>query len=181
MRRISAVIAAVGLTLTAVGVAVTPAGAGPDRSSDRMTISDLRHSVVPAYCQMPRQRLHHNATARRYLPKQGWMNFDPPGQPIFVHLQPGPPDLVATYRCTAGGVSWPQVIVAYGPHGRLVDALFLSDYRPHQEHSDVTQWRAAGHSIRMRWISYQGAGFDRHRSHSLITLRNDELVLHPIR
>jgi hypothetical protein len=180
MHKTRAAFAVVSAMLLAIGVAAIPAGAAGDRSTNRMTIADLRHSVVPAYCQMPRQRLHHNKTAKRFLPKQGWINFRHPGQPIVAHLRPGRRNVVATYDCTAGGVGWPQVIVAHAPRGRLIDALYLDDYA-HQEHSQVTGWHAAGHSVRMHWISYEGAGFDKHRHHSRITLEHGRLALHPIR
>jgi hypothetical protein len=71
MRKMHTAIAVVSLMIFAVAVAVTTAGAAPARPKDQMTIAHLRHSVVPAYCEMPRQRLHHNKTAKKYLPKQG--------------------------------------------------------------------------------------------------------------
>ena len=180
MRKVQAAIAVVGLVVFMVGAAGFRAGATSTGSPDRMTVSDLRHAVVPAYCDMPRQRLHHNKTARRYLPRQGWMDLDRPGQPIAAHLQPGRRNLVATYSCTAGGVGWPQVVVAYSPRGRLIDALRLFHYS-HQEHADVRRWRAVDHRIRMHWVSYEGAGFDIHRHHSWITLHRGQLALHRIR
>jgi hypothetical protein len=179
MRKFDTGIAVVSLVLFAVGVAIFPAGAVANGSQHRVAISDLRHSVVPAYCYMPRQRLHHNKTARKYLPRQGSINFRQPGHPIFAHLRPGRPDLLAVYDCTAGGVGWPQVVVAYSPHGRLLDALYLGHYG-HQEHGQVTHWQAAGHNVRMRWISYDGCCFDRHRHHSRITLSQGRLALQPI-
>ncbi len=180
MRKTGASIAVASLIFFAAAPAAFPAGAVSDRVRDPMTISDLRHSVVPAYCHMPRQRLHHNHTAGKYSPRRGAINLRRPGQPIFVQLRPGRRDLVAVYDCTAGGVGWPQVVVAYSPRGRLLDALYLGHYR-HQEHAQVIRWRAAGHSVRMRRISYDGCCFNKHRYHSRLKLNQGRLALHPIR
>jgi hypothetical protein len=172
-------IAVVTFIVAGLGVAIFPAGAtsAPKRA---MTISDLPHSVVPGNCAMPRQRLSHNHTARRYLPKQGWINLVRPGKPIYAHLRPASTNVVATYGCTAGGVGWPQMIVAYSHDGRLIDGLDL--YRiGHQEHAEVTGWRAVGHSVRLHWISYEGCCYHKHRYSSRLTLSQGQLVLHPIR
>jgi hypothetical protein len=171
-------IAVVTFTVAALGVAVFPAGA-TSVSKSTMTISDLPHSVVPGNCTMPRQRLSHNQTARKYLPAQGWINLVRPGRPIYAHLRPASTNVVATYGCTAGGVGWPQVIVAYSHDGRLIDGLDLGRVR-HQEHAEVTGWRAVGHSVRLHWISYDGCCFDKHRYYSRMTLDQGQLVLHPI-
>jgi hypothetical protein len=167
----------------AVAAALAPAMAAPsltDAPNDRMTISDLRHAVVPAYCDMPRQRLHGGETAERFLPRQGWIDYRRDSRPIYAHLRDQGRNVVAAYICTAGGVGWPSVIVAYSNQGRLIDALRLSRFG-HQEHADVTNWRARGHSVRMRWTSYEGAGYDRHRYHSRVTLEGGRLALHRIR
>jgi hypothetical protein len=179
MRKSPAAVAVVILTLFAAGAAVFPAGAASTGPTDRMSISNLSHAVVPAYCDMPRQRLHPYKTAPKYHPRQGAINLRHPGYPIVTHLRQQHSDLVASYDCTAGGVGWPQLVMAYSAKGRLLDALYLGHYG-HQEHADVTRWRAAGHSVRMHWISYEGAGFFRHRHDSRITLEHGRLVLHPV-
>ncbi|MDX6368097.1 MAG: hypothetical protein QOK30_3173 [Nocardioidaceae bacterium] len=173
-------VAVLTVPVFAMGVAAFPAGAASTGSQDAMSVSDLPDSVVPANCEMPRQRLHHNTTARKYLPKQGWINLSRPGRPIYAHLRPGRSEVVATYNCTAGGVGWPQVIVAYSPGGRLIDGLDLYHFS-HQEYAMVTGWRAVGHSVRMHWISEDGCCSNKHRHHSRIMLSQGRLVLNPIR
>jgi hypothetical protein len=87
--------------------------------------------------------------------------------------------LVAAFDCTAGGVGWPQVIVAYSPQGRLIDALYLGHFG-HQEHATVSGWRAVNHGVPLHWSSYEGAGFHVHRHHSRIMLNQGKLRLDPI-
>jgi len=68
-------------------------------------------------------------------------------------------DTVAAFLCSAGGVSWPNVIAVYGPGTVLLGSVDLGDY-VEAEHSDVTSMKADGNTIRLKWTSYDGCCFD---------------------
>jgi hypothetical protein len=125
---------------------------------------------------MPRQRLHAGKTASRYAPAEGWMTLSGHGAPILAHLRPGTALLVAQYTCTAGGVSWPAVLVVYDRTNRLVASLDLRRVS-HTEHAEVVGWSAAGRTVRVRWRSYEGCCFQVRHHRSVLVLRHGHLRL----
>ena len=138
----------------------------------------LANVRVPAYCRMPAQRLHDNKTAAKYLPKQGGIEFTYVAAPILVHVRHSGTQLLAQYGCTAGGVSWPEVLVLYSKGNHLIASLRLERYAK-TEHSQVDSWHAAsGHKVVVNWTSYEGAGFEIRHHHSTLTLRKKHLQLH---
>ena len=134
----------------------------------------LANVVVPAYCTMPRQRLHDGNTAAKYQPAMGWMTLSGAAAPIRVHLRHGT-QLLAEYDCTAGGVSWPSVLVLYSRTNRLIAFLKLERYS-NTEHSNVVRWKVlSGHRVLVRWASYNGCCFDLHHHRSILVLRHGKL------
>lgn len=157
-------------------VAVTASGGSADaRGGAGRGSEGLSPVVVPAACTMPRQRLHHGHTQKKYLPAEGWISTFAP--PVRARLIGGHRDVVAEYQCTAGGVSWPSHVVIYGPTGRLLGSLDLGRSGLPQEHADVTSWHASGRSVTMSWLSYSGANFHRVRYHSRLRMRHHHLRL----
>jgi hypothetical protein len=153
--------------------------AGPSALAATPTLKQrLANVVVPAYCRMPRQRLHNGKTAAKYLPASGSIFFGPPskGGAMLVHLRSTGTQVLAQYGCNAGNVSWPAVIVAYDRHNRLIDDIKLGDISQ-TEHADIRTWHADGRIVRITWISYEGCCFHVKTHHSTLTLSGGRLHL----
>lgn len=138
----------------------------------------LANVVVPAYCDMPQQRLHNGKTASRFLPAQGAIVFGKAssGGAMRVHLRPVGTQVLAQYGCNAGNVSWPAVIVLYDRRNRLIGDIKLGNIS-HTEHADVTHWSVAGHTVKVSWVSYEGCCFHVHHHNQTLTLSGGRLNL----
>ena len=167
-RRLLACLAIAGLCL---GAEVTPAVAATPRQR-------LANVIVPAYCRMPAQRLHNGQTAAKYLPASGGIEFRYAAAPISVHLGTSGTQLLAQYRCGAGGVSWPEVLVLYSSTNRFMSSVQLARYAPVSEHVQVDSWRAiSGHRVSVSWRSYDGCCYNIRRHRSTLTLSGTSLRL----
>lgn len=84
--------------------------------------------------------------------------------------------MLAQYGCTAGGVGWPEVIVLYSHRNRLIGFVKLGNHA-HAKHSQVNHWKVHGHTVKVKWVSYEGAGFDIKHRHSTLTFSHGNLHL----
>lgn len=164
---------------TAVALVVPASIATPQSLASTTTLKQrLANVIVPAYCQMPKQRLHNGKTQRRYLPASGSLLFGAAskGGAMRVHLGSTGTQVLAQYGCNAGNVSWPTVIDAYDARNRLIGFIKLGNIS-HTEHADITQWRSVGHTVRVTWISYEGCCFHRHTHRQTLTMSGGHLHL----
>ena len=78
--------------------------------------------------------------------------------PVFADLTgDGAGDEAAVIHCSAGGVSWPDTIVFYGPGTQLLGAVELVTVHA-AEHFYVTSMTAIGGDIEVGWNTSEGAG-----------------------
>ena len=136
---------------------------------------DLRSAEVPAYCNLPRQRLRDGETTRG-SPGQGWIQ-DKDVEYGFADLAGlGYKQGIVAYMCTAGGVSWPQVLVLVGRGGDLLASYDLGGVEG-KEHADVQSVSVKGRNAVVDWSAYEGAAFFRVAHRSVVTYRNGKLEL----
>jgi len=135
-------------TVAVFAKAVTPAD---------VTADTLRTAEVPAYCNLPAQRLVNGATTQG-SPGEGSILADksPVAFADFAGL--GYRQALVEYRCNAGGVGWPEVLVLIGAQGKLLGSLELATLSD-AEHSTVTSLSVAGRVAHLTWDSYQGCCF----------------------
>lgn len=157
--------------LVATGLVVT---AGPaDAARSGVTAKQqLVNAPIPASCR-------HQATtlkgfARQWGPdgRRGSASLDV-DQAVFTALGGGTKSYaVVPFSCDAGGVSWPQWLLVYdrGPH--LVGG---SELPGNQEHATIDSLSAHGGTVRVRWSSYEGAGFDIVTWSSALTLKKGKV------
>lgn len=171
MRRRGVIIGAVSAAaMLLVSTAAAPAQAATARQR-------LGSVVVPAYCHMPTQQLHDGKTAEKYQPRQGSIDYHG-AAPIAVHLTHRGIQLLAQYECSGGGnaVPWPSVLVLYNRHNTLLAHLPLARHT-NAEHAAVTSWRADGNTVKISWVSYNGAGAPFTHHHSTLTYSRTTLRL----
>jgi hypothetical protein len=89
-------------------------------------------------------------------------------------------DTVAAFLCSAGGVSWPNVIAVYGPGTVLLGSVDLGDY-VEAEHSDVTSLKVDGDTILVKWTSYEGCCFDQKDWIGLLRYQHSRFVISGVR
>lgn len=109
----------------------------------------------------------------------GLSYYNPAGHPTFVDLDgDGTKELVAEFICDAGGVSWPDVLVAYGPGWKILGSVDLGEVTPgHREHAHVTGWTTANGALSTRWVGFDGAGFNPTHWSGSLRLRGGKLAL----
>jgi hypothetical protein len=87
---------------------------------------------------------------------------------------------LAILDCSAGGVSWPETLALYGPGPRLLGHINLGSVPkvPASEHADATKLKmtAAG-DVKLTWISYEGANFEKRTWQAHVVFRAGELKL----
>lgn len=146
-------------------------------TANSAAIPNLSSAAVPADCNMPAQNLLGGKTLAKYLPDSGALDYTT-AKPIAVQLDGTGTEYLAQYTCSGGGngAPWPSVIVLYNGDGALVSSLLLSRYTQ-AEHAGVTGWTASGHSARVTWQSFEGAGGPPTNHQSTLTLSNGTLAL----
>ena len=92
----------------------------------------------------------------------------------------GGSDTAAVFVCSAGGVSWPNVIAIYGPGTVLLGSVDLGDY-VHAEHSDVTSMAAVAKTIKVHWMSYEGCCFDKKNWVGTLRYRGSRFAITEVR
>ena len=88
----------------------------------------------------------------------------------------GLPETVVSFGCSAGGVTWPMTIAAYGPGTVLVGSVYLGDHAE-GEHSDVTALQPAGNKVTVHWTTYDGCCFDPRKFTATLKFRNSQLTV----
>jgi hypothetical protein len=142
---------------------------------EAVTASTLRTAQVPAYCRLPAQRLVNGATTKG-SPGGGSIATKAPLVGYADFTGAGYKQALTEYGCSAGGVSWPEVLVLIGAGGRLLSSYELGK-RDRQEHSNVRSVTASGNSAAVDWDSYEGAGFYFVHHRATVRYSDGKLVL----
>jgi len=138
---------------------VAPAAApGPLR------VSDLLNAPIPAYCQHKAGRLVNGSLPLTV--SQGYATVLQGGNSHRFAVAPRLVDitgdhkveLIGVLECSAGGVSWPDLLLAYSPGPKLIGALPLGNVVK-AEHSDVTGMSVSKGTLNVSWRSYEGCCF----------------------
>jgi hypothetical protein len=69
------------------------------------------------------------------------------------------PDAAAVIHCSAGGVSWPDTVVFYGPKTSLLGWVDMSNPHP-AEHAGVRKMSVEGRDVRVNWGTTEGCCLD---------------------
>jgi pimeloyl-ACP methyl ester carboxylesterase len=141
-----------------------------------VTTATLKTAEVPAYCDMPQQRLVGGKTTKRNPDTspyaQGSLLTDKAAYTDLANL--GYKQALVPYLCGAGGVSWPQVLLLIGEGGTMLAAYELGDIGQ-AEHADVSKLGIDGDHATAVWTSYEGAGFDIVDHTSTVVFRDGKL------
>lgn len=152
------------------GGTTTGQASAPGAARDA-TKADLYAASIPAYCRMPAQKLVGGKTADRFKPAEG--NVTSGLGPVLVDLDgDGAKEIVGEYWCTAGGVAWPEQMVAVWAGGRTL----TYDLSRGQGRSQVVSRTPSGAGLDIRFGSYEGAGFDVHQHVGRLSLAGGRLV-----
>lgn len=135
-------------------------------------LDQLRSAPVPAMCQHPAGRLVNGQLPGLQAnggPDPGYEDLDLGGDASGpdVHLPPvladltgdGSGDALAVVHCSAGGVSWPDELVLWGPGPALLTSRDLSAVHP-AEHANVQSILREGRDVRVTWGTTQGCCFE---------------------
>jgi hypothetical protein len=151
--------------------------------------TDLLNAPIPASCQHPAGRLVNGD-----LPLAPNPNGPDPGfatvyfpethrfivQPVLSDVTgDGVADLTGVLMCSAGGVSWPELVLVYTTGIHLLGYVDLGTVTPH-EHDDVTAMSAAGHDIRLTWTSYEGCCMDKQIHTGLLHWTGSQFVMRQV-
>ncbi|WP_050670783.1 serine/threonine-protein kinase [Luteipulveratus halotolerans] len=148
-----------------------PAG-GAARPAD-VTAATLQTAQVPAACQASAQRLVGGKAPKPFGGGLGQIS----DKVVYADIAGiGYKQGLFAYDCSAGGVSWPQVLVLTGDKGELLGSLDLGQ-RDRKEHADVTSMTVRGNVVDLVWKSYEGAGFDIVEHRSQVTYAGGRLSL----
>lgn len=86
-------------------------------------------------------------------------SFEKSLPPVLADLTgDGVGDAAAVMHCSAGGVSWPDTVLFYGPGTKLLGAFDMSDPYP-AEHANVLTIAAEGRGVRVTWRTTEGCCF----------------------
>lgn len=152
------------------------------------TRKSLLSARAPAMCRHRSGRLV-NGSLPGQTPTSGFVGIRLRGvEYIDKEIKPARADLtgdggidtVAAFLCSAGGVSWPNVIAVYGPGTVLLGSVDLGDY-VEAEHSDVTSMKADGNTIRVKWTSYEGCCFDEKDWVGILRYQHSRFVISAVR
>jgi pimeloyl-ACP methyl ester carboxylesterase len=127
--------------------------------------ADLLNAPVPASCRHTATRLKGYKldydTGNHGL-SRGFAELETK-QAVFGDVTgDGRSDAVVPFLCTAGGVSWPEFLLVYGPGPRLEGTVDLASLPMQQEHADVDKLTLSGGKkprVTVAFRSYEGAGF----------------------
>ncbi|WGL50968.1 hypothetical protein P5P86_13455 [Nocardioides sp. BP30] len=168
--------AAAAALLGAAGLAL--AGA-PSASADGVHgvhgVGALRNATAPASCRHPATRLvgyHRDFGSEgsvRLLKRHAVF-----GRLGSSHRSVG----IAPLECDAGGVLWPMLIAVYGSGPQLLGTVDLRHIPHAQEHEDVRSLRLSHRTLLVRFVGYDGAGFDLHHHRATLNWRHGHLRWH---
>lgn len=138
-----------------------------------VTLTTLLSAEVPAYCNLPRQRLR-DGKATEGSPGGGGLVTDT-GTYAFGDLAKlGYQQGLAAYVCSAGGVGWPEVLILTGRGGKLLASFELADLGK-KEHADVRSMTINGPIATIDWVAYEGAGFFITKHQAQVSYRDGRL------
>lgn len=150
-----------------------------------VTTKSLLRAQAPAMCTHRSGRLVNGSLPLADPLTQGFVGIRLPGVEYVNPLPLATTDLnsdgvretVVAYSCSAGGVTWPETIAVYGPGPTLLGSIYLAKYVDDAEHSDVVSFTVTGNRITVRWISYQGANFDKAYWTGTLNFSGDNLTV----
>jgi hypothetical protein len=134
-----------------------------------LTATDLLNAPVPGMCRHSAGRLSNGS-----LPGLGateGFEYISAGQPAPFSSEPtlkplladltadGRTDALTSANCSAGGVSWPNVLLLYSAGPTLLGSLDLSTVYS-AEHAEVSSISAQGGDALVSWKTYDGCCFD---------------------
>ncbi|MBE7190734.1 MAG: hypothetical protein INR67_20800, partial [Jatrophihabitans endophyticus] len=149
---IGAVVIAVGII---VGVAA-PAQAQPT-ARGLTKVSQLRNAPIPASCEHKATRLH--GYERNFGTYKGFAALDTKNVVFVAPKGSSRKEAVVPLGCSAGGVTWPELLLVYAPGPRLVGSINLGRIPTVQEHEDVAGLKVHKGVVHVAWRGYDGAGF----------------------
>ena len=107
-----------------------------------------------------------------------------PVTPLKWALPDGTPATYAILWCSRGGVSWPEIIVAYTAGPTLAGYLDLGQQSfpgvEGSEHAEVQSWAETDTGLALSLTTYEGAGFDIYTYQGFLDFENGGLVLNDI-
>lgn len=136
-----------------------------------VSLADLLKAPVPPLCQHAAGHLE-NGVFKGLDPSQGFEFLSAPSvdpgeglalgdeatAPVFADLNhDGETDGAAIISCSAGGVSWPDNLLIYGPGPQLIGSADLT--RDKTEHADVKSLQWTDNQLKVDWVSYNGCCF----------------------
>lgn len=128
----------------------------PSQAAGLTAADQLRDAPIPASCGHPATRLDGT---RKDFGSNGFARLLT-GNAVFGALRRSGTSDVVPLVCSAGGVTWPERLLAYAPGPRLLGAIELRRLRPREEHVDVRALRLAHRTASFALRAYQGANFD---------------------
>lgn len=130
--------------------------AAPSQAGGISKVKQLRNAPIPASCG------HAATTLDGYSKDFGTYSGSATlltRQARFGHLKKVKGKVAAVPMvCNAGGVGWPELILLYAAHKRLIGYVDLGKLSTAQEHEDVQSLRFHHGRIKVRWRGYEGAG-----------------------
>lgn len=120
--------------------------------------SQLRRLKVPASCGHPAEVIP--GTKKDYGSYGGFATVLVEDAVFGDLTGDGRSDAVVPLLCSAGGVSWPEHLLVYGPGVRLLGSVEVGDAANPQEHADVSELRFDGDTVDVAFTTYEGAGFN---------------------
>jgi hypothetical protein len=69
-------------------------------------------------------------------------------------------DAAAVVHCSAGGVSWPDTVLLYGPGPKLLGTANVDAIHP-AEHANVESMSTEGRDVRVTWRTTDGCCFNK--------------------
>jgi hypothetical protein len=166
------------LTIALIVCGSLTAGAGASAKS--VTETDLLTAEVPAYCNMPRQRLVDGKTTKGSPGIGGIQVAAFNGTPTITYgdfAKLGYRQALTVYGCTAGGVGWPDVLILVGAKGKLLASFPLDRINNHREHAAVSSVSATRAQTTVGWTEYDGAGSEVADHLSRVSYRKGRLVV----
>lgn len=145
----------VAATLAVCLFALLPAA--PSQAGGIGKVRQLRNAPIPASCGHAATTL--DGYSKNFGTYSGFASLLTK-KARFGHLK-GVKGKVAAVPlvCSAGGVSWPEMVLLYRSHKRLIGYVDLRKLSTAQEHEDVQSLRFHQGKIHVRWRGYEGAGF----------------------